>query len=55
MLPLPNQMAATKPMRAIFEAQGGAQALLDVEAGLARANAALGLISQAAADRKSVV
>ena len=50
MLPLPNQMAATKTMRAIFEAQGGAQALLDVEAGLARANAALGLIGPAAAD-----
>ncbi len=50
MLPLPNQMASTKPMRAIFAARGGAQALLDVEAALARANAALGMISAEAAD-----
>ncbi len=49
MLPLPAQMAASQPMRLIFDANGGAQALLDVEAGLARANAAIGAISPDAA------
>ncbi|MCF3948082.1 3-carboxy-cis,cis-muconate cycloisomerase [Acidiphilium iwatense] len=48
-LSLPETMASTPAMRAIFDARGAAQAMLDVEAALARANAAIGAISTAAA------
>lgn len=49
-LSLPEAMASTPAMRAIFDARGGAQAMLDVEAALARANAAIGAIPGDAAD-----
>ena len=43
-------MAATPEMQAIFDARAGAQAMLDVEAALARANAAAGAITVEAAE-----
>ena len=48
-LSLPEAMAATPAMRAIFGASGGIAAMLRVEAALAWANARLGLIDKAAA------
>jgi 3-carboxy-cis,cis-muconate cycloisomerase len=48
-LSLAGAMAATPAMRTIFDARAGAQAMLDVEAALARANAAAGAIPAEAA------
>ena len=46
---LPQAMAATPAMRAIFSAGGGIRSMLAVEAALAAANAAIGAVSPTAA------
>jgi 3-carboxy-cis,cis-muconate cycloisomerase len=50
-----GNLYGTAHMRAIFSEQRGLQAMLDVEAALARAQAALGIIPQSAADAIAAV
>jgi len=48
---LAEQMASSAAMREVFSARQSLQAMLDVEAALAQAGAAAGLLPEAAAQR----